>query len=139
MSYATRKARPRIAIQANHQCGYCQLQEVVSGIPLTIEHIIPVAHGGTDDENNLWLSCGLCNRTKSIIITVVDSETNEETLLFNPRFQIWEEHFKWDETGTRIIAQTAVGRVTITALSLNSDLRVRSRSFWVKAGWHPPH
>lgn len=139
MSYTTRKVRPHIAIQAKHMCGYCQLQEVVSGIPLTIEHIIPIARGGTDDEDNLWLSCGLCNGKKGTIVTVIDSKTNQETPLFNPRFQIWKDHFLWDETGTKLIAQSAIGRVTIKALSLNSDLRVRSRSFWVKAGWHPPH
>ncbi len=129
MSYATRKVRPRVAIQANHEYGYCQLQEVVSGIPLTVEHIIPISHGGTDDEENLWLSCGLCNGKKGTIVTMIDSETNQETPLFNPRQQIWKEYFAWDETGTKLISQSAIGRVTIKALSLNSNLRVRSRSF----------
>jgi len=139
MSHITRKARPRIAIQANHRCGYCEMQEVVSGIPLTIEHIIPIARGGTDDEDNLWLSCRLCNETKGIIVIAIDSETNQDVPLFNPRFQIWKNHFAWDETGTRIIAQSATGRVTIAILLLNSNLRVRSRAIWVEAGWHPPN
>ena len=42
--------RERIAEQAHHRCGYCLTQEVVSGIPLTLEHIIPRAKGGQDVE-----------------------------------------------------------------------------------------
>jgi hypothetical protein len=26
----------------------------------------------------------------------------------------------------------------VAALSLNSDLRLKSRAIWVEAGWHPP-
>ena len=32
---------------------------------LEIEHIIPLAKGGTDDESNLWLACPICNGHKS--------------------------------------------------------------------------
>ncbi|WP_260441293.1 HNH endonuclease [Microcystis sp. M31BS1] len=31
---------------------------------LEIEHIIPKAKGGSDDEYNLWLACRLCNGYK---------------------------------------------------------------------------
>jgi len=44
----------RVRAQAKNQCGYCRsLQKYVLGI-LEIEHIIPKALGGTDDEENLW-------------------------------------------------------------------------------------
>ncbi len=56
MSVSTR-LRQNIARQARYRCGYCQIQEVVSGIRLTLEHIQPKARGGTDNEENLWLSC----------------------------------------------------------------------------------
>jgi len=45
--------RRRIAEQANFQCGYCRTQERVSGVPLTLEHIIPKAKSGSDTEENL--------------------------------------------------------------------------------------
>jgi len=32
---------------------------------LEIEHIIPLAMGGTDEESNLWLACPICNAHKS--------------------------------------------------------------------------
>jgi hypothetical protein len=130
--------RRRIAEQARHQCGYCLTLEVVSGIPLTLEHIIPKAKGGQHIEANLWLSCRLCNEAKAVLIKAVDPQTDVTVPLFNPRTQTWEEHFVWSEDGTRIIGQTPSGRATVTALSLNSEFRVRTRAIWVEAGWHPP-
>jgi hypothetical protein len=44
---------------------------------LEIEHIIPIAKGGSNDESNLWLACPICNRYKSDKITNIDSETGE--------------------------------------------------------------
>jgi 5-methylcytosine-specific restriction endonuclease McrA len=138
VSYIPRKLRSRLAAQADQRCGYCQTQEVISGVPLTVEHIIPVALGGSNKEDNLWLSCRLYNEAKGILMEVEDSETKQVVPLFNPRVQAWSDHFRWNESGTEIIGQTAIGRATLSALSLNSELRVRSRAIWVEAGWHPP-
>lgn len=135
---ATKAIRQRIAEQARYRCGYCLTLEVVSGVPLTLEHIISKARGGQDVEANLWLSCRLCNEAKGAAIEAVDPQTGEITPLFNPRTQIWTEHFAWSANGTYIIGQTPMGRATVVALSLNSELRVRSRAIWVEAGWHPP-
>jgi hypothetical protein len=58
--------------------------------------------------------------------------------LFDPRRQIWTEHFRWSETGEEIIGLTAIGRTTVHALHLNRPLLVNARLAWVTAGWHPP-
>jgi hypothetical protein len=58
--------------------------------------------------------------------------------LFNPRRQIWREHFAWTPEGDRIIGLTAVGRATTVALNLNRPALVKARQVWVAAGWHPP-
>lgn len=138
MSYTTRKLRPRIAVQARYRCGYCQTQEVISGIPLTVEHIVPLALGGVDDEENLWASCRLCNEAKGVQVEFVDPETERTVPLFNPRTQSWATHFRWSEDKTQIIGLTPTGRATLVALSLNSELRTKSRGIWMEAGWHPP-
>jgi hypothetical protein len=130
--------RQNLAEMAQHQCGYCQTQEAVSGIPLTIEHLLPKSRGGTDDETNLWVSCRLCNEAKGSQSDVTDPQTGERVPLFNPRVHMWTEHFVWDEDGTRLLGQTSIGRATVAALSLNSEFRVRARAMWVEAGWHPP-
>ncbi|OGO43763.1 MAG: HNH endonuclease [Chloroflexi bacterium RBG_16_57_9] len=105
---------------------------------LEIEHIIPRAAGGSDDESNLWLSCGLCNRHKGAQTTGLDPVSNAVVALYNPRAQVWSEHFDWSEDGTHILGKTPVGCATIQALRLNNELAVEVRRNWVLAGWHPP-
>jgi len=113
-------------------------QEVVSGVPLTLEHIMPKAKGGQDIEENLWLSCRLCNEAKATLTEAVDPQTGDLAPLFNPRTQGWAEHFAWGDDSVHIIGLTPTGRATVLALGLNDDLRVCARALWVEAGWHPP-
>jgi hypothetical protein len=106
---------------------------------LEVEHVIPRSKGGTDDEENLWLSCPLCNRHKSNRTHAVDPETNADVALFHPRRQRWSEHFQWTEDGLSIQGLTPIGRATVSALHLDDDPdALIVRSDWVLAGWHPP-
>jgi hypothetical protein len=130
--------RQRVAAEARSRCGYCLTQEIVSGIPLTVEHLVPKAAGGTDAVENLWLSCRLCNEAKGVLVEAVDPQTGRSVPLFNPRSDAWVIHFGWDNTQTRIVGKTAQGRATVEALNLNSSFRVQTRSLWVEAGYHPP-
>jgi len=130
--------RSRVREQAGHRCGYCLApQHLVLGW-LEVEHIIPQGAGGTDDEENLWLSCRLCNVYKSDQTQATDSVTGQLIRLFDPRRQRWSEHFEWSEDGTRVIGKTATGRATVLALQLNNSIAVMVRHEWVKAGWHSP-
>ena len=125
-------------MQARSRCGYCLTSERLTGIRLTIDHIIPVAAGGPTEENNLWLACRACNEFKGIQTQAPDPQTGEMVALFNPRTQNWREHFAWSPDGTLIIGLTACGRATVVALELNHDLIVEARRQWVRVGWHPP-
>jgi hypothetical protein len=89
-------------------------------------------------EDNLWLSCRLCNEAKGVLVEATDPETGATVPLFNPRTQAWQDHFAWSQDGTQVMGQTPAGRATVSALDLNSELRVRARAIWVEAGWHPP-
>ncbi|MDF5714190.1 MAG: HNH endonuclease [Rhizonema sp. NSF051] len=130
--------REKIRGQAGDQCGYCRsLQKYVLGL-LEIEHIIPKAKGGTDDQDNLWLACRLCNSYKGTQTDAVDPVTGKRVKLFNPRNKKWSRHFEWSDNGTQIIGLTACGRVTVIALQLNNIVSVTVRQQWVLAGWHPP-
>lgn len=129
----------RIRDAAQNRCGYCLSPQHLVMARLEIEHITPIARGGTDDESNLWLACPICNGHKSDKIGVVDPDTAQDVPLFNPRTQIWSEHFVWSTDGLRIIGTTSVGRATVIALRLSDDPdAVTVRSYWVLAGWHPP-
>jgi HNH endonuclease len=137
-SQISEEVRVRVRNQANNQCGYClSLQRYVLGI-LEIDHIIPKAKSGTDNEENLWLACRLCNGYKGTQTHGLDQVTDSKVKLFNPRQQKWLHHFTWNENGTHIIGLTACGRVTVLALQLNNIYAVTVRQAWVSAGWHPP-
>lgn len=129
----------RVRAAARHRCGYCLSPQHLVMARLEIEHILPLARGGSDDESNLWLACPICNSHKSDKVQAVDPETGATAPLFNPRTQRWSEHFRWSEDGLRIIGRTAIGRAAVIALHLSDDPdALEVRSYWVLAGWHPP-
>lgn len=130
--------RARVQDAAGDRCGYCLSPQRFVMAKLEVEHIIPRALGGSDEETNLWLSCGLCNRYKGSQIKSTDPATGATVDLFNPRTQLWREHFRWSVDASYIIGITDVGRATVEALKLNNELAVEVRRNWVLAGWHPP-
>ncbi len=129
----------RVRTAAQNRCGYCLSPQRLVMARLEIEHIIPISKGGNNDESNLWLACPLCNGYKSDKTIGIDLETRETVKLFNPRNQVWSEHFCWTEDGLRIVRKTPTGRATVAVLHLSDDPdALEVRSYWVLAGWHPP-
>ncbi|NJL81961.1 MAG: HNH endonuclease [Chloroflexaceae bacterium] len=129
----------KIRSDAKNRCGYCLSPQNLVMARLEIEHIIPVSKGGSNDESNLWLACPLCNGHKASKVKAFDPQTKQIFPLFNPRKQVWSEHFEWSEDGIKIIGKTPIGRATVSALHLSNDPdALEVRSYWVMAGWHPP-
>lgn len=110
-----RKARVHEA--AANRCGYCLTPQAYAMHVLEIDHIIPRAAGGSDDEGNLWLACRLCNNAKGAKTHGYDSVSRRRVRLFNPRIQKWRGHFYWSEDGVRVMGRTACGRATVIALA----------------------
>lgn len=129
--------RRQIIEDAGTVCGYCLSEEVLMGVSLTFEHIVPIASGGLTIRENLWRSCRSCNESKAARTHAKDPETGESAPLFNPRSQIWADHFRWTENYTQIVGVTATGRTTIDALQLNRSLLVKARRRWRMMGWIP--
>lgn len=134
----SRELRERVAGQAGHRCGYCLTAEAVVGAPMELDHIIPEALGGPTAEHNLWLACSLCNDHKSDRVAALDPVSGAVVHLFDPRRQVWAEHFRWTANGEHILGLTATGRATVAALHLNWPALVLARRLWVSVGWHPP-
>lgn len=101
-----------------------------------VEHIDP---NGDDILANLCLSCPSCNMSKAKATTAADPETGKTVTLFNPRQHKWVDHFIWIDGGLRLEGLSPTGRATIIRLKMNLDRVVHARSFWIKAGNHPPH
>ena len=91
-----------------------------------IEHITARQHGGDDDSSNLALACPDCNAHKGPNLTSIDPASGHVVTLFNPRQDIWSEHFAFE--GPMIIGQTPTGRATVQLLYMNEDARVEMRS-----------
>ena len=139
-AYIPVEVERRVRAAARNRCGYCLSPQHLVMARLEIEHIIPFSKQGSSDESNLWLACPLCNRYKSDKTTAVDPETGEIVKLFNPRTQVWSDHFQWTEDGLVIVGLTPIGRASVAALHLSDDPdALQVRSYWVLAGWHPPN
>lgn len=137
-AYISVELRQQVRSDAGRRCGYCRSSESLTGAPLEIEHIVPEAAGGPTIRENLWLACHRCNEYKGARTRVVDPLTGAEVAFFNPRTQIWADHFKWSAEGTHLVGLTPFGRATVEGLKMNNAYAVEARRYWVEAGWHPP-
>jgi len=137
-AYVPKALRERVIAQAGRRCGYCLTAEAIVGTPMEIEHIVPESLGGTTEEDNLWLACSLYNDHKNDRIAALDPLDDEIVRLFDPRHQVWADHFMWTAEGDQIIGTTPTRRATVAALNLNRTPLVVARQAWVTVGWHPP-
>jgi 5-methylcytosine-specific restriction endonuclease McrA len=53
------------ALRAGHRCEYCRAPEAVFNFPFEVEHVVPSARGGLDEDANRALACRSCNLRKS--------------------------------------------------------------------------
>jgi 5-methylcytosine-specific restriction endonuclease McrA len=76
-------------------CEYCHQPELFSPYSYHVDHILPVKrHGGSEGLDNLAWACFECNTNKAGDISRYDYETKELTPLYNPRTQLWDDHFE---------------------------------------------
>lgn len=127
-----------VARDAQLQCGYCRCPQRVLPYRLEIEHLLPVSLGGSNDRQNLWLSCHRCNKLRSNLLTFTDPLTGDVGSLFHPRNDNWLDHFAWEENGLLIVGLTACGRATSAALKLNDEYHLSARAVWISARAYPP-
>jgi hypothetical protein len=112
--------------RAKNICEYCHLpQEVAAFAQIQVEHIKAKQHRGNDAPDNLAWACPRCNAYKGPNLSSIDPETQEITLIYNPRLDDWNEHFV--QVGIEILGQTAVGRCTVELLHMNDEDRLRVR------------
>ena len=131
----SRKTRQAVRIRAIERCEYCCLPEAFSFHPFQVDHVVSVKHDGTDDINNLAWACPNCNNAKGSDLGSYDKETGILTPFYNPRTQIWDDHFELSEG--LIIGKTPEGRVTVHILLMNHPERVEVRKILIESGlWH---
>ncbi len=135
--YISEATQNQVRERAKFYCEYCHASEMWQYIQFTVDHIIPLSKGGANSIDNLALACFHCNRKKSDKTTVTDN-SGTEIPLFNPRSNIWSEHFIWSKDTLSIIALTAIGTATVTILDFNRTRIINIRAADRKIGRHPP-
>jgi hypothetical protein len=125
--------RQLVRERASRLCEYCLLHEDDSLHGFQVDHVISEKHQGPTEDHNLCLCCAACNLAKgSDIASLVSSRI---VRLFNPRIDVWSEHFSLD--GPLIRAHTRIGIATLRLLGINSKERVELRSILVQHGSYP--
>jgi HNH endonuclease len=124
--------------RAKGYCEYCRLPATFSSASFNFEHIIPLIKQGLTILLNLAYSCGGCNAHKKDKIDALDPLTRQLTPLFNPRTDIWTEHFEWSDDDLLIIGTTPTGRATVQLLKVNREGNVNLRRLLKMAELHPP-
>lgn len=136
MSIIPVSLRILVVQRANNRCEYCGLSQAGQEATFHIDHVVPVAANGKTILDNLALACVSCSLHKSDRQIVKDPDTQEAVNIFNPRHQVWKEHFCWD--GVRLVGLTATGRATIDALRMNRPNILSIRAEEEILGRHPP-
>ena len=111
--------------------------ELVFNFPFEVEHIIPLFRQGTNEESNLALACRSCNLRKGTRVSGIVLDLNNEVQFFHPRQNLWGEHFQIDTEAGMIIGITAIGKVTVENLDMNSSAQVAARKLWIRLGLFP--
>lgn len=127
-----RTLRQRVAARAGYCCEYCQLPEHGTSLPFQLDHVIAEKHEGETSLENLAYACLHCNSFKGPSIAGWDRQSDQVVRLFDPRRDLWSDHFEWD--GALLSARTAVGRVTIAVLRINLHYRVSVRQSLMEEG-----
>jgi HNH endonuclease len=125
VTYIPLNLRNLVYERAKGYCEYCRISDEVSFAKHQIDHIIAEKHGGLTTEENLASSCTICNKHKGSDIASIDNETGEIVPLFNPRIDVWSEHFEVEDG--YFIGLTPKARATIRLLQLNNLSRVAER------------
>jgi len=124
--------REQVRARANDCCEYCQLPQVCSALPHELDHIRARKHRGQTSLENLCWACAYCNSAKGPNLSGYDEATDELVALFNPRTDVWTEHFEWK--GAVLVGKTPIGRATIDVLQINRPEQVEHLRLFMLAG-----
>ena len=124
-TYIAVSLRRLVIERANNQCEYCLISATLSFFPHELDHVIAEKHEGQTTLENLALTCWRCNRHKGSDLGSFDPTTEDFSFLFNPRTQIWTEHFI--QNGNYIEGLTPEGRTTVKLLQFNTEERLTER------------
>jgi hypothetical protein len=134
MTVISDQLRREVVARADQRCEYCRLPQAGQVATFPVDHVLPRTRGGQTVFENLALACPHCNSHKWAFVDGVD-ERGRATPLFNPRVQVWREHFEWSAAdGVTLVGKTEVGTATIARLQMNAGPMVLTRRLLLELG-----
>jgi hypothetical protein len=115
----------RVRRRAQHRCEYCHLPQASYLLRFQIDHIIAEQHDGKTESKNLCLACPRCNTKKGPNIAGRGKRPGQVVRLFNPRQDLWNDHFMWNEAV--LAGRMPIGWATIAVLAINDPVAVEFR------------
>jgi hypothetical protein len=130
------KSRRRLVWErAAGRCEYCWMPQRYASLPHELDHTRARKHRGASTTANMCLACANCNAAKGSNVAGFDPVSDQLVPLFNPRSDVWSEHFAWDRH--ILVGLTAIGRATVDVLRINDPLRLEHRRLLSLAGLYP--
>ncbi len=133
--YISDEIREIDAARANYLCEYCLIHENDTFLKCQVDHIISLKHSGETELDNLAYACANCNRNKGSDIGSILQPAKEFLRFFNPRTDVWAEHFEFEETIIQPL--TGIAKVTAQILAFNHIDRIIERQTLIELGRHP--
>ncbi len=126
-----------VAERAQHRCEYCHAPEIIFNFQFEVDHVVPLARGGSDDPGNLALACRACNLFKSDFESGDAARGDAVVALFHPRHDAWPEHFHVELESAEVTGLTQTGRATVARLRMNRPRQIAARHRWIELGLFP--
>jgi len=117
------------------RCEYCLIHELEVGFSHQVDHIVSRKHGGESTSDNLAYACVICNRYKGTDIAAIDQSSGKVARLFDPRRDLWSDHFRLESATIEPIS--SVGSATVRLLRLNAPERISERRQLQSLGRYP--
>jgi len=134
--YISNELRHFVASRAENICEYCLIHEDDTFFGCEVDHIISIKHSGLTEPDNLAYACVLCNRNKGSDAGSILPQTGEFARFFNPRRDLWVDHFQLN--GSIILPITDIGKVTTQILNFNDNCRILEGQALIEIGRYPP-
>lgn len=135
-SYISEELRQAVAVRANFLGEYCLIHKDDTVYGCQVDHIISLKYGGSTAIEKLVYACAFCNRSKGGDIGSILWPSQELVRFFNPRKDVWRDHFKLDGAMIRPISN--IGKVTAQILGFNHVDRVLERQTLIAIRRFPP-
>lgn len=131
--YIPETLRKLVAKRAGHRCEYCRISALDSYFIFHIDHIVSIKHGGKSIAENLAYACQICNLNKGTDIYTFLENPAVPIRFYNPRIDVWIEHFDTDISGL-VLPKTPIGGATLKIFDLNHPESIIERREMLRFG-----